>query len=152
MAKLGPKLKLTTDLQDKILLCLRGGNYVETACAVAGIHKDTFYEWMKLGKGGMEPYASFRTSVTQALAKGEVRDLALIGQAARTQWQAAAWRLERRFPERWGRSERVMALLEEELHRAVERLQGKLSPDEFKRAASALADDEGSPPDPGEPT
>lgn len=28
----------------------------------------------------------------------------LIGKAAENQWQAAAWRLERKFPDRWGRN------------------------------------------------
>ncbi len=36
--------------------------------------------------------------------------MALIGKAAgEGNWQAAAWRLERRFPERWGRKDRVDA-------------------------------------------
>jgi hypothetical protein len=36
-----------------------------------------------------------------------VRDLAIIGRAADEHWQAAAWRLERRFPERYARNRRV---------------------------------------------
>jgi hypothetical protein len=48
--------KLTPELQEKILLHLRVGAYVETAAACARIHKDTFYEWMKKGARGMAPY------------------------------------------------------------------------------------------------
>jgi hypothetical protein len=36
----------------------------------------------------------------------EAADVTLIAQAAREgQWQAAAWRLERKFPSKWGRRE-----------------------------------------------
>ena len=31
----------------------------------------------------------------------------IIGSAAKDNWQAAAWRLERKFPKRWGRHDRL---------------------------------------------
>ncbi|HEY1697967.1 MAG TPA: hypothetical protein VGG39_37665 [Polyangiaceae bacterium] len=99
--------KLSPELQEKILLHLRVGAYVETAAACAGIHKDTFYEWMKKGARGQQPYVAFAQAVTRAVAESESRDLATILKAATTQWQAAAWRLERRFPEKYGRHDRV---------------------------------------------
>jgi hypothetical protein len=37
------------------------------------------------------------------MAEAEMRDVALIAQAAKENWQAAAWRLERKYPARWGR-------------------------------------------------
>ena len=107
MARLGAPLKLNAELQERLLSYLRKGNYVETAAACAGIHKDTFYEWMKRGAKGEEPYASFAEAVHAALAEGEAQDLERIGNAASEQWQAAAWRLERRHPERWSRNDRV---------------------------------------------
>jgi hypothetical protein len=80
---------------------------VETAAACAGIHKDTFYEWMKKGARGQQPYVAFAEAVNKAVAESESRDLATILKAAQSQWQAAAWRLERRFPEKYGRNDRV---------------------------------------------
>ncbi len=41
-----------------------------------------------------------------------MRDVAVIATAAKENWQAAAWRLERKFPERWGRRQKVDAQLE----------------------------------------
>ena len=45
--------------------------------------------------------------VAPALAEDEPRDrqvLIRVGETQRSQWQAAAWRLERRYPDRWGRT------------------------------------------------
>lgn len=101
--------KLTPDLQDAIVSAIRMGNYVETAVAYAGIHKDTFYTWMQRGKD--EPgsiYADFSDAVEKAKADSEVRDVALIQKAANDgSWQAAAWKLERKFPHKWGRMVRA---------------------------------------------
>ena len=102
-----PKTKLAPELQEKILLHLRLGAYVETAAACAGIHKDTFYEWMKKGARGQQPYVAFAEAVTRAVAESESRDLATVLKASVKYWQAAAWRLERRFPEKYGRFDRV---------------------------------------------
>lgn len=102
-----PKTKLTPELQEKILLHLRVGAYVETAAACAGIHKDTFYEWLKKGARGQQPYAAFADAVNKAVAESESRDLATILKASTKYWVAAAWRLERRFPEKYGRNDRV---------------------------------------------
>lgn len=125
MTRPGPKLKLTSDVQEKIVSLLRAGNYVETAAACAGIHKDTFYDWMKRGAKGEEPYAELAGAVHKALADGEARDVAVIFQASKEQWQAAAWRLERRFPDRWSRNDRVK--VDANLEVSDERLVGKLA-------------------------
>jgi hypothetical protein len=101
------KTKLTPEAQEKILRHLRIGAYVETAAAAAGISRDTFYDWLKRGANGKAPYAEFSAAVDQALAESEARDLATILAASKTQWQAAAWRLERRFPDRYGRHDRT---------------------------------------------
>lgn len=42
-------------------------------------------------------------------ATAEPRLVALVAQAARTQWRAAAWLLERRHPERWSERGRPLA-------------------------------------------
>lgn len=101
------KTKLTPEVQEKILRHLRIGAYVETAAAAAGISRDTFYDWLKKGAKGKAPYATFSGAVDQALAESEARDLATILAASKTQWTAAAWRLERRFPDRYGRFDRM---------------------------------------------
>jgi hypothetical protein len=48
-------------------------------------------------------YARFTLDVSAALAEAEDKLLGIIDDAAKTTWQAAAWKLERRWPSRWGR-------------------------------------------------
>lgn len=107
-AKPGRPTKLTPELQASVVEAIRAGNYVETAAAFAGIDKTTLYDWLRQGAtAGSGPYHEFSHAVKAAQAAAEVRDVMLIGKAAATQWQAAAWRLERKFPDRWGRKVQV---------------------------------------------
>lgn len=48
----------------------------------------------------------FLQAVKTAESEAEQRLLARIEQAAEQQWQAAAWILERRWPDRWGARQR----------------------------------------------
>jgi transposase len=97
-------------VEERLLNFLRLGNHIETACKATGIHKDTYYEWMKrarAGKAGDERYVAFAEKADAALAEAEARDVQTILLASKEQWQAAAWRLERRFPDRWSRNDRM---------------------------------------------
>jgi transposase len=114
---LGRPAKLTPELQNKICDAIRAGNYLETAAAFAGIGKSTFYDWLRRGQRVSKGiYHDFSAAVEKALADAEARDVALIAKAAADgHWQAAAWRLERRFSERWGRRETVHATVKGKL-------------------------------------
>lgn len=117
-------------MSERILNFLRIGNYVEVACKAAGIHKDTFYEWMKRARSGKPEDAKFDAfagQVDAALAEAEARDLQTILVASKDAWQAAAWRLERRYPERWSRSDRVKVEGNVEVDVSEDGLLGKLA-------------------------
>lgn len=102
--KPGRPEKLTPELQQKIVDAIRMGAYIETAAAYAGINKSTLYDWMRRGaRAKSGKYKEFSNAIEKALAESEMRDLAVIAKASRENWQAAAWRLERKFPDRWGR-------------------------------------------------
>lgn len=121
----GAPIKLTKEVQDAIVNAITMGCYVETAAAMAGIHKDTYYDWFKKGaKQSKGIYRTFSDAVSRALAMSEFRDLAVIDTAAHGKkasvdkdgkkieavapnWQAAAWKLERKFPQKWGRHDRI---------------------------------------------
>jgi len=102
-------ITLNDDIQERIVKALHAGNYQETAARYGGIGESTFYKWM--ARGLEEPdskYGKFREAVENAKAASEVNDVALITQASNNgTWQAAAWKLERKFPQKWGRVTRT---------------------------------------------
>lgn len=88
----GPS-KLTQAVEDEIATHVEAGSYIETACEAAGIAQQTYYDWLRWGAEGREPYASFRARMLQARATAEARDVAFI--AASGDWRARSWRLEK---------------------------------------------------------
>jgi transposase len=99
----GQPTKLTPETQEKILAAVRAGNYLETAAAFAGISKKTLYQWLQRGARTRTwtIYRAFSEALAEALAVAEVADVANVARAAKDgQWQASAWRLERKFPDR----------------------------------------------------
>jgi hypothetical protein len=108
------KLPFTPEQIKRFIDCLKMGNYIETASAYAGISSQTLYRHLKLGQNPGTPQSKLLKDVQTALAESENRDLTTIAAAAKSQWQAAAWRLERRWPERWGRFDRLLATVQAE--------------------------------------
>lgn len=99
--------KLTKEVQEKIMQAVQAGNYLDTAANYAGVDGSTMRRWVQKGEApnAPEPYRTFCTSLKSARAAAEVRSVALIQQAAGGgTWQAAAWYLERSYPDRWGRT------------------------------------------------
>lgn len=106
LRRAGRKTHLTEELAEQLLALIRSGNYLGVACRAVNLPRRTFGEWLERGKRGEEgdePYVEFRAKVEQARAVGEARNVAAIASAAKESWQAAAWMLERQYPERWGR-------------------------------------------------
>lgn len=120
----GRRTKLTTSALEAVVSFVRIGAYFETACAAAGIHRSVFYDWLKRGRAewirleqhGGRPrksealYLQFLTAVKQAAAEAELTDLDRIDKASEQQWQAAAWKLERRYPTRYALRKPEMAM------------------------------------------
>jgi hypothetical protein len=98
------KTKLTPQVQEAIVQALTLGAVHAHACAYAGIDHATFYRWLQKGEAGLAPYREFYEGVKRAEARSVVGWLAKIEAAANAgHWQAAAWKLERRYPHVWGR-------------------------------------------------
>jgi transposase len=113
----GRPSKFAPPVCQKIVDVIRAGNFVQTAAEYAGVDRSTVYDWVRRGERERQgPYREFAEQVRKALADAEVRDLAIISKAAgEGQWQAAAWRLERKFPERYGRRHPSFELMEQRL-------------------------------------
>lgn len=90
----GRPTKYTPATVAKITDALRGGNTRRASCAAAGISQDTFANWLR-------EHSAFSDAVEKAEGEAELRNLAVIQDATRTTWQAAAWWLERKHKADW---------------------------------------------------
>jgi transposase len=96
--------KLTPAVQAAFVQAIRVGATYKLACLYSGISEDTLARWRRLGEEGRPPYADFAESLKAAEGEAAVGWLAKIEQAAMEgSWQAAAWKLERRYVEDYGR-------------------------------------------------
>lgn len=113
MAKRGRKLKLNEELIKQITSLIEIGVYNKVACQSVGIDESTFYIWMRKGEQSIaenkhDIYRRFYEEVKKAESKSMVRHLTNIVKASQEgNWQASAWILERRYPELWGRKDRM---------------------------------------------
>ena len=98
--------KLTADVVGKILMAVRAGNYPEVAARWAGISAATYYRWCKDPR---PPYVAFRAALVMADAECEVMVIGNLVRLSRTSTRAAAFLLERRWPEKWAKSRRLPA-------------------------------------------
>ena len=89
--------KYTPETVKKITDAIRVGATYALACDYAGITFETFSQWRK-------KYPEFSDGIKEAEGQGVVGWLAKIEKAANDGvWQAAAWKLERRYPKEYGR-------------------------------------------------
>ena len=72
---------------------------IEHACAAVGISRETHYRWLK-------EHDEYDIRVKEAESQLIKRDLGNIEAQAKDDWRASSWRLERRFPKLFGRSDR----------------------------------------------
>lgn len=111
----GRPLKLTPARKARLLEAISKGAARKFACKYAGIGPRTFREWVERGWLDREHdppinsvYAELVTDMEVAEGQAVVHWLDQIEQAANEgQWQAAAWRLERLYPESYGRRQVV---------------------------------------------
>ena len=92
--------KRSPEREQVILNALRLGNTRRNSAAYAEISHETFYNWLD--------DLTFRDAVEKAEADAEARFVGQIVKAAHDgTWTAAAWWLERRRREHYGKQERV---------------------------------------------
>jgi len=102
---MGRPSKLTPKTQERIIGAIRVGATYALAAQYGGISYDTFNNWMiKGGNASRGKYFDFFNAVKSAEGDAAVKWLALIDKAAAETWQAAAWKLERRYPGDYGRT------------------------------------------------
>ncbi len=127
----GTGTKVDKGLLDALTLALIAGATIGDACHYAGIHPNTYTNWMKRGKAEADRIASEKSkrktpldgeadyynaymAVERAKANMRIRALTVIQNAAdppeedgkprrKPEWKAAAWLLERTDPANYGR-------------------------------------------------
>lgn len=94
-------------MQERICQLISAGNYIKTACQAVGISEQTYINWMEWGEKSRKGlYFVFFEAVKKAEAQAIARNVAVIQAATKDNWQAAAWWLERKHPQDWGKKER----------------------------------------------
>ncbi len=103
------KSKLTKELIKEAYKLVVAGNYDKDVYPILGIEKTTWYRWLSEGersKSGLK--REFWDTIKRAEKEAVARNVALIQRAAQEgNWQAAAWWLERKYPEQWGKRDNV---------------------------------------------
>jgi transposase len=98
---MGAPTKFTPPVRQRILDAIALGLTHEQAATSAGIDRETLWAWRKA-----KP--AFSDELEKAAIAGMSARLERIQMAAHEgNWQADAWWLERRFPDQWGKRERV---------------------------------------------
>jgi hypothetical protein len=84
--------KLTPEIQERIGEALRIGATHKHAAAYGGISETTFYEWLNRNP-------AFAEFIRAREGDASLYLLGLVSRAAQTDWRAASWILEHRWPE-----------------------------------------------------
>ena len=90
------------------LTAVSKGNYLETACHISGLSKQTVYRWIKEAESCEDTNDArirFSDAYENVRARAEAEDVANVRKAGKLPqfWAASATHLERRYPERWGK-------------------------------------------------
>lgn len=102
-----PRL-LTERVKTRLLDAFRGGvTSIQVACGYAGISERTYRGWRDSAEGGHEELGELFAEIALARSERELTATVLIQQAMGEDWKAAAWYLERAYPERWGRRQEI---------------------------------------------
>ena len=85
------------------------GLNITDACRAAGISQPTYYAWVKRAREGHNNpiYAEVAEQFENARARGQAKLAEKIVEHADKDWRAAAFILERRHPEEWGKKSEI---------------------------------------------
>lgn len=95
----GRPTKFTEEVKVKLLVAIRKGAPYVIACNYAGIGETSFHKWKSDAKKGLNPeFAEFMKDLKAAEGETALNWLHVIDKAMiEGNWQAAAWKLERRY-------------------------------------------------------
>lgn len=98
--------KLTPELADEAIKLVKAGATTADVINYLGCASNTFYQWLRNPKN--EAQERLRDGMLQAEAERKLWCLQKIHKAAeKGDWKAAAWYLERRYPNEYARTQRI---------------------------------------------
>ena len=107
----GRPSKLTPEVTKRICQAVKLGATYKLAAQAAGVSEKTFCVWMARGREGgpgSAKFVEFLQAIKDSEGEGAETCLAVIRKAALDGiWTAAAWLLERRYPDLYGRVARA---------------------------------------------
>lgn len=103
----------------RVCMFLLSGSSKTDAFKRVGINPDTGFLWLRQGREQHnETLAKFERVAERCVAHFNAKQIEMINGAAQSgapnTWQAAAWMLERRDPENWGRRDKTTITHEDE--------------------------------------
>ena len=118
MARAGAKPKLSKEVVSRAVQLKKGGANNKDIAAAIGVGESTFSRWIN------DPKSDLQRQLQQELKKAEADYknalLAVIAKASRERdWKAAAWLLERKYPQEYARTDRVQAEVKQETQASV---------------------------------
>ena len=112
--------KLNNETINELATCISEGMTNKDACIVAGVAESTFYGWLDNPSTDLEK--SLAQQIDRARVVRKMKLLQTIFNAAENGcWQAAAWYLERVYPEEFGKPDRYR---DQGITEAVEAVKG----------------------------
>ena len=109
---IGRPSKLTPKLIESISESIASGMPFNHAAVAAGVSERAFHTYQRQGKEDEEAgvdsiFLQFLQAMKKAEAQAIQKNLDIITKASVDHWQAAAWILERRHPQEFGRRTRL---------------------------------------------
>lgn len=105
--------RLTQQLVEQAVELWKRGYMMEEIHTVLDIPRRTWYGWLQRGRDGKQPYVALVDAFEQARVQRRIELLRKVEAAADKHWQAAAWILEREWPERYARPELRLKYVDE---------------------------------------
>ena len=94
--------------RQRLIDAIKLGSFIEHACAYAGITSRTFRKWRELADQEVEPYLSLFEEIRLAESESILRRIGRIEKAgSEGAWTADAWILERKYPDKFGKRDKV---------------------------------------------
>lgn len=102
--------ELTQGKINKICKLIKEGNFIKQSVIASGVNYSTFYSIMRKGKKGIEPYATWYEQIEIAKAEAETDKVSILNDEMQNgNVGVIQWWLARMHPNRWERTERIKA-------------------------------------------